>query len=543
MPTPSLDAAGFHATVFGALRGVLGKSARRPGQEVCAQALWTLDALAPKVTGGLDPLRPVKAGYPIGAALLLADAHGFNAPFFDAWADRYGLASLFPEHQAPVPQVWLEALSKQLELDCTTSAQVMAGPVAWILDRAPSGQLPSDLLDRLALALETQRNKSGMAPAFSGLLDRLASRLSPDPRRPMARWLTQQALAAQDLDPDQPVCAPSGRERSLGELVRLAHPDREQAGTSPGALPELPHRRLKELCRQYVLDERVPVETARARLWASLIEKPEVLDTLLDWHAGNGGQPGDPDRIAAIMKARDPLGRGLLAFLATHPARDPSTRSDQVKAILGAGLLAPSDVYDRQGAGLIEQSLAAMRQNLRADPFEHPSFPAWIGTVLDPDAVVGPADRLPDLVADLVDGMIPGGYAKTQARVLHDLRPQPALAQAFAWLKVAHAGQRANPVWTGTSGAARRRRDQAIDAARLELGVGLQELASLVGQEPGALAVGAAELRQWQAGALASAAKQPEFAKHLPSLERALHAVDMMRALPAATGSAPRPRM
>lgn len=532
--------------LFQSMKGVL--DARSDPDGLRQQAWWVLEALSAAMDGGFDPFLPLDiatdlpAGSLVGASLLALRECDFDARFMDAWQARFGQESIFPA-QGPCPAAyWAQEVVGDLARNVEPGLPKKARVLSWVLDNAPADRIPVPLLEEIAHRLEGCRTALGMDPDLQALLDRIAPRLADDPRRPVARWLPERVLAAQEMDLDAPVIAASGRERPLRELMRLAM-DLKPPAPETG-LPELPHRRLKELARDYILAPDVSLDTARARLWACVIEKPEVVFQLLDWHADPPSTrvlpPESVDRIARVFRARDTHGRGLLAFLAVSRSLDAR---EMAVRILDTGLLAPGDVLSAQGHGIAEQALVGLRGAFRDDAFDRTAPKPWAIELFGRGAVLGPPDRLVAIAEDLIDAMLPGHHPHPLVKPLLDLVRLPSLEQAALWADLVIT-VRISATWLDQP---RRQSAQESEATRLSALVdGIVEHARA---HPGVLGIGRVEIRQWERVVFKDllAKKNNVVAKALTSrmqdLERVATVADMTRHLPDPAPQRPRPRL
>lgn len=518
-PPPSLDSQAVQHMVLVLAARLIGQDVHgvTVPSERASRLLKVFQDACEAVTiayGAIDMRAPCgdKDGLNLAQTIVLRHGKLLTCGHVDQWLSRYGQQSLFPD-----PSSSATLIGKYIDVHVVSRApfienasHVMTVNVesvrmaTLLLQRAPAHHLPPssamsrwlDLLQRARWESVHEEEKQ----ACAGLLQALQA-LAPaeDPRRGMDRWCaigtppydrTTSLAATANLD--KVVLCVSGCQRSLAELARLQAASIKPHGVQD-ALPRLPHGRRNELALSWVLAD-VDPPTRRARLWACLKEKPEVLDVLL----ASQGAAGASRRAQArqLLAMRDEKGRSVGAWLrvaglyASHAAR----LADE---------LAPEKVPAADGRGLVEQVLDAY---VGASPEKPDCFAkiAWASPerdqsgqplpqfpVLDlpPESVAahrGPPDRLDALVSRLVDAIVSPvvfaahrpGIAEDLAVHLHDLlddtghqarlREALVLAQAMRTTHLALAPASTDDPDLNSSGFSRRTMAQQRQAIRLQ---------------------------------------------------------------------------
>lgn len=365
--------------------------------------------------GGFDPWSEVDdTGLPFMQALLRAD-RPLPLSWLEGWRLRNGVDCMFQctdKAQHPV-NYWME---ERLLPSVTKDKGETGGAyldkelvvAQWLVENSPDWDsvLASAWVERMASV------SAKIAPKLQPLLEACRSRgiALGDQTRIPERWLSEgQLKARQEQSPgemsgllDAPVQCLSGRTRPLRELLGLRHHVRdghEEAGL-PGwlqepSLPELPHRRRDALAKQWVLDPDISLDRARARLWACMREKPEVLDVLREMAETDAARA---DRIDAIVLARDPKGRTFGAFLGLNDIDTPLFSRPQWQP---ADELVASD-----GAGLIEQCLAHL-----VDSAPYKSAFRWSDKMDLDEEALGPAERRNEWIDAIIDHLAMPPYS------------------------------------------------------------------------------------------------------------------------------------
>lgn len=562
MDNPELDFQ--HHVLLNTLKGNLAG----PSEQSCKSAWQALEWVMQSMGEQFSAHHKLSDGMPIGELLLMRDVKRFNPKFMQQWIDRFGLDSVFPPEAGDrLTALWIDKVRKSLASSSRYTSPDQSGFLAWLLERAPESAVPLDPLPALADQLEKQREDTGLDPGFQALLDQVSRRAAVhiDPVRPPLRWLPSSVLLAQSqsIDLSMPVVCPSGLTRTLGDLARLratpshhsdyhTRPGSAKAGlqekdTSPSRLPKLPHGRKIELARDWVLHPDIDIDTSRARLWACIEGKQESVEQLLQWlSVPPRTHPGFPDRIEQIFRARDAFGRGIMAWMACSYKKETQYLESRIASKFKLG---PEQVFSTDGAGLVEQLLIGQRNGFADDAFHGRNASDHARETLDSEIIAGPAHRRGQIIADLVDLLLPFGVQSTLAATMIQATNDPTLSAAHAWSSF-FGCIRHPPPNPSSRNSFRAYYSQTGHQPSASLAKSLDRIEEVMSVAPGALALGAIEWRQWGPLFLE---KCDHYEVHdgfrkilknrLPTLERLMAVSDLHQTVPQAAPNRASPRL
>ena len=492
-----------HIALRAALAGALTptKGSEQPSPDEMAQRVWQwAESSFP-----LNPTLSLPDGFPVGASLLRDPKVSFCRGFFESWKEKYGVQALFSQGNPSVSQLWVARLVDALNSDLSYSATDSAQVLAWVLPNAPEGQLDQDLARQAFEVLEADRRKkhplsADLSDALSGHFERiLGSAL--DPLRPPIRWSANAEDLNKGADLSMPVRLPSGKVRPLEEWVRLRSPSHlflEVPGEKHSLLPDPPHGRRQELARDWVLDPKISLDEARARMWSATAKNPSSLWTLLEWlQEPPRKSPDYPERLAKLFNARDALGRSFLAFLTTHRAGDSEDREGISRYLLEHEVVPASLIYGEDGSGLVEQVFQARRLGQPKDALGGGLRPpeGWVTELYGGDVYQGPEDRRSNLEDDLADSLLTGsGYSWTSLQGLGNLLPSEKIRQAHLWGKVNQRLSTKLEVYNLPKSRAREVTATACEVLRTSI----ESLVESIESNPGLLWIGEIEFAQFK---------------------------------------------
>lgn len=450
MDNEKMDHIALRVALAGALRPQKGTSQPAPSEMAHRIREWAESSFS------VNPTLKLPDGFPLGESLLRDSEIPFCPDFFQSWKKKFGDKSLFSQTNPSVAQQWARRLVEDLKGGLSYRAKGASEVLSWVLPNAPKEQLDITLAQEVFETIEA--NRGSRMPLPPDLANTLTKELQEilgdtlDPLRPPVRWTASLKDLEEGADMSMPVRLPSGRVKPLKDWVRLRSPVSSEASTpeiSKSTLLAPPHGRRLELARDWMLCPEISTEEARSRLWSATNENPASVWILLEWlKTPPKRSPHYRERISDIVKARDPYGRGYLAFLASGC----SGRGDECEAIarhlLGESIFTRDCVYGEGGAGLVEQMLIGKRLGLTKDAFDTtfgsyfsylPSPEEWVYELFGEDVYLGPEGRRKEIEDDLVDSMLPGfglGHSFLYTKALKKAFPSEKVWQAQLWAEI-----------------------------------------------------------------------------------------------------------